>query len=264
MLNKKTYFYAVKKGINPGIYKSWDECKKQVNGYASAQYKKFNSIASAKEYIDNNNIAQLLEIKKPVKQIQKPNIQNIKISNKKINLSNWRTYNNEYYIFTDGSKKIDKYAYGVYFGGINTSEPNLLQTHYLYSETINLSNKTNNIAELNAIYQAFQIINDNKKHLNNKIKINIITDSKYSITVLKEYKKWAKNNWLTTSGSKVKNKELIENLVKLYEYLLDYWGTKINIMHQYAHKSSTGLNIKTKKYYLWMGNYIVDYMVQNL
>jgi ribonuclease HI len=38
--NKKKY-YVVWKGHNPGIYDSWDECKKQVQGVVGAQYKAF-------------------------------------------------------------------------------------------------------------------------------------------------------------------------------------------------------------------------------
>lgn len=33
--------YAVKVGLVPGLYKTWDECKAQVNGYPGAVYKKF-------------------------------------------------------------------------------------------------------------------------------------------------------------------------------------------------------------------------------
>ena len=35
-------YYVVWKGHNPGIYESWDECKKQVLGVEGAQYKSFS------------------------------------------------------------------------------------------------------------------------------------------------------------------------------------------------------------------------------
>ncbi len=35
--------YAVKKGRIPGIYETWDECKKQVHKFPNAKYKKFDS-----------------------------------------------------------------------------------------------------------------------------------------------------------------------------------------------------------------------------
>lgn len=40
MSDKKKY-YVVWQGFKPGIYDSWEECKKQVEGYAGAKYKSF-------------------------------------------------------------------------------------------------------------------------------------------------------------------------------------------------------------------------------
>lgn len=36
--------YAVKKGLVPGIYNTWEECKAQVDGYPGALYKSFKDI----------------------------------------------------------------------------------------------------------------------------------------------------------------------------------------------------------------------------
>ncbi len=44
-------FYAVKKGRVTGIFKSWDECKAQVDGYTGAQYKSFGSAAEAAQFL---------------------------------------------------------------------------------------------------------------------------------------------------------------------------------------------------------------------
>ncbi|XP_049849374.1 ribonuclease H-like isoform X2 [Schistocerca gregaria] len=40
-------FYVVKVGRNPGIYRSWEECSSQVNGYSGAVYKSFKSKSEA-------------------------------------------------------------------------------------------------------------------------------------------------------------------------------------------------------------------------
>ena len=37
-------FYAVKEGRSTGVFASWAECKKQVDGYSGAKYKSFTSI----------------------------------------------------------------------------------------------------------------------------------------------------------------------------------------------------------------------------
>ncbi|KOY78793.1 viroplasmin family protein [Apilactobacillus kunkeei] len=44
-------FYAVRKGKKPGIYKTWDECKNQVNGFPGAEYKSFKTKSEAKSYM---------------------------------------------------------------------------------------------------------------------------------------------------------------------------------------------------------------------
>lgn len=50
-------FYAVKYGKSPGIYTSWDACKKQVTGYCGAVYKSFKTKEEAYAFINNNSAA---------------------------------------------------------------------------------------------------------------------------------------------------------------------------------------------------------------
>lgn len=47
-------FYAVKKGFKKGIFKTWNECKKQVDGYSGAVYKAFTNYEEAYEFIGMN------------------------------------------------------------------------------------------------------------------------------------------------------------------------------------------------------------------
>lgn len=47
-------YYAVKNGLNPGIYLDWETCKKQINGFSNAIYKKFNTLEEAKLFMENN------------------------------------------------------------------------------------------------------------------------------------------------------------------------------------------------------------------
>lgn len=46
-----TKYYAVRKGITPGIYRTWDECKAMVHGVAGAEYKSFTSMEEAENYM---------------------------------------------------------------------------------------------------------------------------------------------------------------------------------------------------------------------
>ena len=43
--------YAVKKGRVPGVYRNWDEAKKQVDGFSGAEYKSFENITDAIDYL---------------------------------------------------------------------------------------------------------------------------------------------------------------------------------------------------------------------
>ncbi len=51
----KEKFYAVRKGINPGIYLTWEECQAQVICFKDAEYKSFMTLEEAKDYISNVN-----------------------------------------------------------------------------------------------------------------------------------------------------------------------------------------------------------------
>lgn len=44
-------YYAVRKGLVPGIYNSWEECKNNVHGFPGAEYKSFKTLDEAKAYL---------------------------------------------------------------------------------------------------------------------------------------------------------------------------------------------------------------------
>ena len=48
---QKKNFYAVRKGRVPGIYSTWDDCKRQVEGFAGAQFKGFATRAEAEDFV---------------------------------------------------------------------------------------------------------------------------------------------------------------------------------------------------------------------
>jgi ribonuclease HI len=51
---KPKKYYVVWKGVEPGIYVSWDECKKQVEGYQSPIYKSFPTLKQAEKAWNDN------------------------------------------------------------------------------------------------------------------------------------------------------------------------------------------------------------------
>lgn len=48
-------YYAVRKGLVPGIYTSWPECQQNVNGFSGAEYKSFGTQKEAQAYLDGEN-----------------------------------------------------------------------------------------------------------------------------------------------------------------------------------------------------------------
>ena len=50
----KQKFYVVWEGHKPGVYSSWDECKRQVDGVAGAKYKSFENQAEADAAFKSN------------------------------------------------------------------------------------------------------------------------------------------------------------------------------------------------------------------
>ena len=45
-------FYAVRKGLVPGIYTTWGECQQNINGFPGAEHKSFSTEEEAKAFMD--------------------------------------------------------------------------------------------------------------------------------------------------------------------------------------------------------------------
>lgn len=99
----KVKFYAVRNGVKPGIYNTWDECKAQVSGYSGAEYKSFATLEEAQAYVglgnsESNDVAANVILQEPWKEKIQEDIKN------------------GYLVaYTDGSydKSSGKYSYGI-------------------------------------------------------------------------------------------------------------------------------------------------------
>ena len=99
----KKKFYAVKKGFKTGIFSSWDECKKQTQGFKGALFKGFVMLEEARAYLEGSGESLADE-----------------------------TLDERYYIYVDGSYINGKYSWGmaIYrfgqlvdtFNGVGTSK----------------------------------------------------------------------------------------------------------------------------------------------
>ena len=98
---------------------------------------------------------------------------------------------------------------------------------------------------------------DNTNHKNHNI------HTKMSKSMIAEHnKKWEKNGWINSKNEPVANSEIIRNILDLLNKIRTNFRINIEFKHQLAHKSSPTTNKNLLEYYLWEGNYCVDYLVQ--
>jgi ribonuclease HI len=190
-------YYVVHKGRKPGIYNNWKDCKKQVDGFESPIFKKFDNQKEAQNFLENgfpnkkNYVSKKTNIDKKNLQILSDELEN---------------QENKVFVYTDGScikfkNGLSKAGYGIYIPSknIRVGEPLLNQK------------QTNNRAELTAILKVFLYITEEEK----KKKIIIITDSQYSIYIFKDTGlNYEKDNFMK-DGKEVLNKDLIIEALKI-------------------------------------------------
>ena len=201
-------YYAVARGKQIGIYRSWDEAKPLVNGFAGAKYKSFKTLKEAQEYIQqfSGGVSPLLE----------PPIQ----ASPTIDRPPPAIHGDKIVAYTDGSciDAVGGLGYVFMYNG-NTIP---------FSAKVPIYPCTNQIAELYAIYAVIHFINLSYSTVKN---ISIYTDSKYSIGCLTLwYKNWQKNGWFNSKGEPVANKELIQAILAAMN------GLKIDFVHVRGHQ----------------------------
>jgi ATP-dependent DNA helicase PIF1 len=77
-------FYAVKKGLEPGIYTSWEECAVQIEGFSGAEYKKFKTEAEAIEFMNTKTVSIVKPLDLSVFAYSEPNMVKEKVSVEKV------------------------------------------------------------------------------------------------------------------------------------------------------------------------------------
>jgi ribonuclease HI len=127
-------------------------------------------------------------------------------------------------IYTDGScilngKPNARGGWAVYFPGGEFSNAAQKYTH----------RPTNQRCELTAIQKAFEIT---KSYIEGGGKIELYTDSEYSLKCLQEYcKKWSINGWVKADKHPIENRDIIEPLYNFYSM---FWR-QITMKHVRAH-----------------------------
>ena len=201
--------YAVKKGRVPGVYRNWNEAKKQVDGFSGAEYKSFENITDAIDYLGwqeksheetiNRKDDTLENAIEKIKHNSKKPVKATK--NKKTKKQN--TQSSEYFAttYTDGGTRNT----GVYKGG-HVKKTDKAAWAYLiewdggsedgsggeYGAT---NNKMEQTALINALKKLIEL-GFNEKHL------LFVLDSKYVLNAINQHwlEGWKKRGWKRSSG----------------------------------------------------------------
>ncbi len=151
------FYYAVREGKVPGVYKTWAECEKQVRGYSGAVFKKFSTYEEAFKFTNPNeiNIYNINELKDSKEAFDKEetNINSIEENNIK---------ENEAISYVDGSFDLSTktYSYGVVFITTNGKK-----TYSGREDNSDLAEMRNVSGELKAAMVAMEIALKEKKDI---------------------------------------------------------------------------------------------------
>lgn len=184
-------FYAVAKGIKPGIYTNWPEAKAQIDGYAGAIYKGFPSYKEAEEWL-----------KKPVLRTgsAKPGSEHLKPASCSDPLKNDP---NHVIIYTDGGSSGNPGPGG--FGVVQVCNGQVKEITGGFKLT------TNNRMELMGVIVALRQLEFRDKP------VTVYTDSSYVVNgITKGWAKgWRKNNWIKSDKKPAINPDLWGELLDL-------------------------------------------------
>lgn len=173
-------FYAVRRGRVRGIFRSWSECKVEVEGVKGAEFRAFPDRDTAETYLNGANPRGTKRKREGI------------------------------VIYTDGSRRGDppQGGYGVWFGDGDTRNRAGPLAEFGLQQPV-----TNQRAELAAVKVALDVLDDEGVARHEPITVR--TDSKYVINCLTTWVlRWERNNWLTSQGATVLNQDLIRPIRK--------------------------------------------------
>lgn len=185
-------YYAVKKGRTSGIFNSWDDAKKQIDGYSGAEYKSFKNLEDADNYLNSAKKESSQPSSKPA---------------------------SEYFatIYTDGGSRNT----GVHKGGhVNKTDKAAWAYRIEWNDDFTYGSggefgATNNKMELLGLINALEKLielNFNTKHL------LFVLDSQYVLNGINKnwIEGWKKRGWKKANGPLINAPEWqkLDNLLK--------------------------------------------------
>lgn len=183
-------FYAIAKGVRPGIYTNWPEAKAQIDGFKGALYRGFSTYKEAEEWL-----------KKPVilpKGSERP---------ESPACSDPHNDPDRIIIYTDGGSSGNPGPGG--YGIVQLYNGKVKEITGGFKLT------TNNRMELMAVIVALRELESRDKP------VTIYTDSSYVVNGITKgwAKSWRKNNWIKSDRQPALNPDLWNELLDLTEKL---------------------------------------------
>jgi ribonuclease HI len=247
--------YVVWKGVKAGIYTSWPEAKKQIDGRSDAQYMGFPNQAEAEAAFKSTYTKALMQ-----RSLAKGKSSSTYSANK-VNASHTGAKSRvtatkrstatiqvaDVNIYCDGacSPNPGKSGTGIAIYEKKDGKACLTSLWYGLFEP----NGTNNTAELNGLLKAFlfaqDYLSENNIAKNNVAKgnndeakqVQVLSDSKYSIDCITKWAKgWQAKGWTRGKGETIKNLELIKTCFALYQQI----KTNLIITHVKGHANIEG------------------------
>ncbi len=203
--------YVVFKGRKPGIYKSWDECRAQVDGYSGPVFRGYESMEEAeKAYASGNaGYASKYGASRSEYRAGKPEKKTGETVHKDFRPDDSKDF---YMVHSDGGARGNQNKKGKMSGyGYVVLDKNYKIIEEGYGAAIDA---TNNQMELQGAIEGL-------KRVPAGAKVYFMTDSVYVYSGFAEnfpdeprYKKWEANGWKNTSK---KTPENIEQIKEIYE-----------------------------------------------
>ncbi|XP_062293270.1 ribonuclease H1 [Scomber scombrus] len=245
-------YYAVRKGVKPGVYYSWDDCKKQVEKFPAAAFKKFASEKDAWAFVRGVEPSPIPDVKKVSKSID-PSVSMLpkrgpeplmyiplgkkrchseegedESQRKRVKPSESSTPEITTSESTDGftymGDAVVVYTDGCCLANGKTGAKAGIGVYWGHNHPLNVGERlhgrqTNQRAELQAACKALQQAKEKEIK-----KLVLYTDSKFTINGVTTWvKDWKRNGWRLKSGGAITNKDDFVKLDKLNSEVEVVW-----------------------------------------
>ena len=217
-------YYAVRRGRNEGIFKDWETCKAQVDGYIKAVFKGFNDYDEALAWMKQDKASYYRNLstlrKGPMETPPAP-----KKAKEKKNDMSFAANATDYTVYTDGSCLKNPDGPGGWAAVIINNRTKSV----IDKISGGCESTTNNRMELTAVMKALASLPSN-------VSVTLYTDSKYIQEAFQKnwVKSWMLRNWKRANGADVLNQDLWQPLVAhTLDHRVDFQWVKGHVGNKY-------------------------------